>query len=124
MLTFDFSLLKIVIIFWSQPIFIKKIGVAVSLWISVLVGVEWLKQFQVGLDPLTYCGNSDNCVCSTVLDPDTDTDASKQNVSLNLESIRNPSKYASNMELIANRAYYKLPYSWSHYTFATNMLVV
>ena len=124
MLTFDFSLLKIVIFFWSQLIFVEKIGVAVSLWISVLVGVEWLKQFQVGLNLLEYCRNSDNPLRSAVLDPDSDNVASKQNVLLNLKYIKNPSKYASNMKLIPDRAYYKLPYSWSHYTFATNMLVV
>ena len=75
------------------------------------MGVEWLKQFQVGLDLLEYCRNSDSPLCSAVPDPDTDTDASKQNVSLNLEYIRNLGKYASSMELIPDRAYYKLPYS-------------
>ena len=75
------------------------------------MGVELLKQIQVGLDPFICCGNSINSLCSTVLDHDTDTDTTKQNVSLNPESLRKLGKYASNMELIANRAYYKLPYS-------------
>ena len=101
----------------------KKIGVAVTFLLSVLVGVEWLKQFQVGLDLLEHCGNSIHHVCSTVLDPDSDTDACKQNVSWNPECIRNPGKYASNMELIPDRAYYKQPYGQSHYTFATYMLL-
>ena len=79
--------------------------------ISVLVGVEWMKQLQVGLDLLEYSRNSIDPLRTAVLYPDTDTNASKQNVSLNPESIRKPSKYASNMELIPGRPYYKLPYS-------------
>ena len=70
-----------------------------------------MKQFQVGLDLLEYCRNSINPLLSAVLDSDTDTYASKQNVPLNLEYIKNLGKYASSMELIPDRAYFNLPYS-------------
>ena len=57
----------------------KKIGVGVSLGSTVFVGVDWLKKFQLGLDPLNQYEVSKSLTL-IVNRPDSDTFASKKSI--------------------------------------------
>ena len=58
----------------------KKLGVGVSLGSTVFVGVDWLKKFQLGLDPLNQYEVSKSLTL-IVNRPDSDTFASKKTLS-------------------------------------------